>query len=148
MEKAKYIKIQGQLFFAHQMTKKNTAFSDDGKYELQLGNLDEATVQRLESELNVTPKEKDDDQYNRGKFIVCKSMYPFRASDMDGNEIDPATIGNGSVAVIKALSSREWEVKKRSGVSPTAHAKPNDFHVVVKQLIEYVPEQQEEEEML
>jgi hypothetical protein len=33
-------------------------------------------------------------------------------------------------------------------VSPTAHAKPNDFHVVVKQLIEYVPEQQEEEEML
>lgn len=148
MEKEKYIKIQGQLFFAHQMTKKNTAFSDDGKYELQLGKLDEATVQRLESELNITPKEKDDDQYNRGKFIVCKSMYPFRAADMDGNEIDPATIGNGSVAVIKALSSREWNFKKRSGVSPTAHAKANDFHVVIKQLVEYVPEPQEEEEML
>lgn len=148
MEKAKYIKIQGQLFFAYQMAKKNTTFSEDGKYELQLGNLDEVTVQRLESELNITPKEKEDDIHNRGKYIICKSNFPFRVSDMDGNELDPNTVGNGSVAVIKALSSREWKANKRSGVSPTAHAKLNDFHVVVKQLVEYVPEQQEEEEML
>jgi len=144
----KYIKIQGKLFFCYNMTNKNTAFSDDGKFELQLGNLDDVTVQRLQSELNITPKEKENDPYNRGKFIVCKSMYEFRAADMDGNPIDPTTIGNGSVAVIKALSSREWKVKTRSGVSPTAHAKANDFHVVVKELVEYVPEKQEEEEML
>ena len=89
-----------------------------GKYGVQLTNLSERAIERLE-ELGVELKQKPDDKYARGRFIECKSQYPIDNSgkfkilfENDGKtpfEGNPRDIGYGSIvrAKIKAYKGRD-----------------------------------------
>lgn len=91
-----------------------------GKYSVQLANLSDAAVSKLE-ELGVVAKFKDD-AYGRGQFIECKSGYPIDNSkyetvlDDAGLPMDADKVGPGSKveAVIKTF---DWTMGARSGTS-------------------------------
>jgi hypothetical protein len=89
-----------------------------GKYTVQLANLSDAAVEKLE-ELGVKVSFKDGDKYERGNFITCKSKFPIIPKDVDGNSFEGMTerVGYGSV-VRAALKPIEWKMGGRSGVSP------------------------------
>jgi len=89
-----------------------------GKFGIQLTNLSDRAIERLE-ELGIETKRKHDDKYARGQFIECKSQYPIDNSgkfnilfEDDGKtpfEGNPREIGYGSVvrAKIKAYKGRD-----------------------------------------
>lgn len=89
-----------------------------GKFGIQLTNLSDRAIERLE-ELGIETKRKPDDKYARGQFIECKSQYPIDNSgkfnilfEDDGKtpfEGSPREIGYGSVvrAKIKAYKGRD-----------------------------------------
>ena len=89
-----------------------------GKYGVQLTNLSDRAIEKLE-ELGVETKRKPDDKYARGQFIECKSQYPIDNSgkfnilfEDDGKtpfEGSPREIGYGTVvrAKIKAYKGRD-----------------------------------------
>ena len=93
-----------------------------GKYGVQLTNLSERAIERLE-ELGIELKQKPDDKYARGKFVECKSQYPIDNSgrfkilfEDDGKtpfEGNPREIGYGSVvrAKVKAYKGRDGVVR-------------------------------------
>jgi len=89
-----------------------------GKYTVQLANLSDAAVEKLE-ELGVKVSFKDGDKYERGNFITCKSKFPIIPKDVDGNSFEGMTerVGYGSV-VRAAVKPIEWKMGGRSGVSP------------------------------
>ena len=89
-----------------------------GKYTVQLANLSDAAVEKLE-ELGIKVSFKDGDKYERGNFITCKSKFPIVPKDVDGNSFEGMTerVGYGSV-VRAALKPIEWKMGGRSGVSP------------------------------
>lgn len=88
------------------------------KYTVQLANLSDAAVEKLE-ELGIKVSFKDGDKYERGNFITCKSKFPIIPKDVDGNSFEGMTerVGYGSV-VRAALKPVEWKMGGRSGVSP------------------------------
>ena len=93
-----------------------------GKYGVQLTNLSDRAIEKLE-ELGVETKQKPDDKYARGKFVECKSQYPIDNSgrfkilfEDDGKtpfEGNPREIGYGSVvrAKVKAYKARDGVVR-------------------------------------
>ena len=92
-----------------------------GKYCVQLANLSDAAVEKLE-EMGVNVKFKDD-SYGRGKFIECKSAYPIDNSkfttvvDEQGLPMDADAVGPGS-KVTTTVKTYEWSAPGgRSGVS-------------------------------
>lgn len=87
------------------------------KYTVQLANLSDAAVEKLE-ELGIKVSFKDGDKYERGNFITCKSKFPIIPKDVDGNSFEGMTerVGYGSV-VRAALKPIEWKMGGRSGVS-------------------------------
>ena len=89
-----------------------------GKYTVQLANLSDAAVEKLE-ELGIKVSFKDGDKYERGNFITCKSKFPIVPKDVDGNSFEGMTerVGYGSV-VRAAVKPIEWKMGGRSGVSP------------------------------
>ncbi len=89
-----------------------------GKYTVQLANLSDAAVEKLE-ELGVKVSFKDGDKYERGNFIPIKSKFPIIPKDVDGNSFEGMTerVGYGSV-VRAAVKPIEWKMGGRSGVSP------------------------------
>jgi len=89
-----------------------------GKYTVQLANLSDAAVEKLE-ELGVKVSFKDGDKYERGNFITCKSKFPIIPKDVDGNSFEGMAerVGYGSV-VRAAIKPIEWKMGGRSGVSP------------------------------
>ena len=89
-----------------------------GKYTVQLANLSDAAVEKLE-ELGIKVSFKDGDKYERGNFITCKSKFPIIPKDVDGNSFEGMTerVGYGSV-VRAALKPVEWKMGGRAGVSP------------------------------
>jgi hypothetical protein len=90
-----------------------------GKYSVQIGNLSDKAVERLE-EAGATPKFKED-AYNRGRFIECKSKFPIDNSkfstvvDTTGANIDPSSVGPGSV-VVATIKTYDWSMGGRKGV--------------------------------
>ena len=88
------------------------------KYTVQLANLSDAAVEKLE-ELGIKVSYKDGDKYERGNFITCKSKFPIIPKDVDGNSFEGMTerVGYGSI-VRAALKPVEWKMGGRSGVSP------------------------------
>lgn len=145
----KIIKVQGQLFFSYNLVNKNKNKWNESnpslqKYELHLGQLDEATVKRLEKELNVKVKTKSNDQYGIGNFIRCKSNFPFTVADAEGNQIDPLAVGNGSVGVI-SLKSYQHAMSDAHGWAPQVVGGRTVAHVTIKELVEKQPEEQADE---
>ena len=143
----KPITITGKLFFAQNMHKKpmpkwvkNEA---ESRYEINLCNLDDATVKRLQVELNVKVKNKGDaDKYERGNFIVIKSNFPFVVETEDGTKLSGSQIGNGSVAEV-TIKSREHPMSTLHGFSPQAIGGKTRPHLVVKELIEYIADSED-----
>lgn len=88
------------------------------KYTVQLANLSDAAVEKLE-ELGIKVSFKDGDKYERGNFITCKSKFPIVPKDVDGNSFEGMTerVGYGTV-VRAAIKPVEWKMGGRSGVSP------------------------------
>ena len=91
-----------------------------GKYQVDLGLLDDKTVKEIEA-LGVsvrTDPHKNEDYTDRKRFITVKSAnYPiktFFANDID--ESDPGVVGNGSEAMVK-VSPYSWKFKGKEGVS-------------------------------
>jgi hypothetical protein len=92
------------------------------KYGLQLANLSDAAVDKLE-ELGIEVKSKEDDAYTRGKFLDIKSQYPidnngrfnmlFEADGQTLFEDFPSAIGYGSVvkARIRPYTTRQGDIK-------------------------------------
>jgi len=89
-----------------------------GKYTVQLANLSDAAVKKLE-ELGVKVAYKDGDKYERGNYITCKSKFPIIPKDVDGNSFEGMTerVGYGTI-VRAAVKPVEWTMGGRSGVSP------------------------------
>lgn len=93
-----------------------------GKFGVQLCNLSDAAVERLE-ELGVNVREETKD-YNRGRFIQCKSNYPINNRGkfplvFDENkslyEGDMDSVGYGS-SVRVVLDVYDWKYAGKEGV--------------------------------
>ena len=87
--------IAGTAYWAF-LNKKNEMA---GKYTLDVGQLDAATVKELKDNgLNVRTKESKEGQPDRGQFITLKGVYPPKIVDSQLNPIPRDTlIGNGSL---------------------------------------------------
>lgn len=120
------IKIKAKLFWA-QLNETNEM---SGKYQVDLAQLSPEAVKEL-STLGIKVNKRDDDQYDRGHYITCKSTLPIKATDSNGLPLaTDIRIGNGSDA-IAVVNSYEWEFKGKKGTSPTLNT------LVVSNLIEY-----------
>lgn len=100
--------IKATLYWANLTTENE----ESGKYQVDLGNLSEAAVDKLE-EMGLEVNYKED----RGDYITCKSTRPIRALDAETKEdIAHIGVGNGTKAVA-AVGTYEWTYKKKKGVS-------------------------------
>ncbi len=131
----KTVKVVGQLFWAKHMAEPNVQFNPaNDKYEICIGQLSDSIATRLTNELGIKIKERNDDQYNRGKHIVAKSKYVIKAVDEKGNEIDPSQIGNGTVAEV-TLSSYEHRMSAMYGKAASVVHSPTIAAIKVKDLV-------------
>ena len=108
----KPVRVTGEIFFANDMVEFNSYTEASQKYVAQIGNLSDAAVDALK-ELGVHVGEND----TKGKNISCKSNFPHKVVDADGNEVDPKTIGNGSKC-IAARSSGASRIAQRQSRGP------------------------------
>ena len=108
------IKIKAKLFWA-QLNETNEM---SGKYQVDLAQLSDAAVKELTA-LGINVNKREDDEYERGHYITCKSTYPIKATNNDGVPIaTDVRVGNGSDA-IAVVDSYEWKFKGKSGKSPS-----------------------------
>lgn len=95
------IKTNAKLFWANTMNKVGVPGylgEPTKRYEVTIGCLNEKVVDRLQSEgVRVTTHPNKEEQ---GHYIKCRSNYEIEATDIDGNKIDPDSIGNGTEAVV------------------------------------------------
>jgi len=98
-----------------------------GKYQVDVCNLNDAQVDKLEDE-GIKVRTKEDD---RGYFITCKSAkYPINAYDKNGDVIN-VKVANGSKADV-LIKPYEW--KSPTGTKGTSGGIAK---LVVTDLIEY-----------
>lgn len=128
------IKTNAKLFWCSTMNKVGVPGylgEPTKRYEVTIGGLNDKVVERLKSEgVRVTTHENKPEQ---GSYIKCRSNYEIVATDIDGNEIDPDTIGNGSEAVVLL------KPYKGKGVGV------NVDKIVIKNLITYEAEETEDD---
>jgi hypothetical protein len=131
----KPIRIKGEIFFAKDAYILNKKFDEENdKYMLTVGNISAAAQDALEQE-GVKIKDKQ----IPGKHIVSKSKFPYKFRDEEGNEIDPAKVGNGSEVIVNVVP-RMHKMSKMHGNAPDVKL------IVVTVLKEYNPERSLEEE--
>ena len=113
--KKEYINVNATLFWPNLNVKNEMS----GKYQVDLGLLDDDTVKRIEA-LGVsvrTDPHKNEDYMDRKRFVTVKSAnYPIKtyfANDID--ESDPGAVGNGSEARVK-VSPYSWKFKNKEGI--------------------------------
>lgn len=132
----KTVKVVGQLFWAKHMDTPNVQFNPTNtRYEICIGQLSDALCTRLTNELGIKIKERADDQYNRGKFIVAKSNYVIKAVDEQGNEVAPDQIGNGTVAEL-TLSSYEHRMSAMHGKAAGIVSSATIPAIKIKELVD------------
>ena len=130
----KPVRVTGEIFFANDMVEFNSYTEASQKYVAQIGNLSDAAVDALK-ELGVHVGEND----TKGKNISCKSNFPHKVVDADGNEVDPKTIGNGSKC-IALVGTYQWKFGKKTGLAASLKK------LIVTDLVKYVPSEKKEEE--
>lgn len=130
----KPVRVTGEIFFANDMVEFNSYTEASQKYVAQIGNLSDAAVDALK-ELGVHVGEND----TKGKNISCKSNFPHKVVDTDGNEVDPKTIGNGSKC-IALVGTYQWKFGKKTGLAASLKK------LIVTDLVKYVPSEKKEEE--
>lgn len=144
------VKLVGKLFWAKHMNTPNTEFNPaETRYEICIGGLSDTLVERLKNELNVKVKERTDDKYGRGKFIVIKSKYVIRAVDADGKPINPEEIGNGTTAEL-SVGSYAHKMTAMHGNAPTLMQSEKYAGITIKELVAIpsAEEQSEEDEVV
>ena len=130
------VKVVGKLFWAKHMDTPNREFNaDNNRFEICIGGLSDSIAQRLTSELGVKVKEKADDKYGRGKYIIVKSNYVIKAVDEQGNEVSPDQIGNGTVAEL-TLSSYEHKMSAMHGKAAGIVSSATIPAIKIKELVE------------
>ena len=113
------VKLVGKLFWAKHMDTPNVEFNPaEVRNEICIGGLSDTLVARLKDELNVKVKEKADDKYGRGKYIIIRTKYVIKAVDADGGEVVPSAIGNGTVAEL-TISSYVHKMTPMHGNAPS-----------------------------
>lgn len=106
---AKPAKIKGVTLFWQSVSERNQM---SGKYQIDISDLREETVKKLE-EMGVDVKNKGDE---RGYFVTCKSDYPIDCYDITGDAVKGNMIGNGSIADA-IVNPYEWKFRNKEGVS-------------------------------
>lgn len=107
----------------------------EGKYTVDLGNLDKGAVKALKDMglghrvKEDEPKdgyEKDGDNFvsedpekrdrpDRGTYIQCQSGYPPKVFDVNKRDVDPNSVGNRTTAVVR-VNAYEWTFKGDKGL--------------------------------
>ena len=102
----KPVKVKGQVFWSRH----NEPY-DDGRFGVDIGQLSEKAVEKLQDEAMLDVKHKEDQQF----YVTCKSNYPIKMVDSEGVEIT-GKIGNGSdcIAIIDPYA---YNYKGKKGVS-------------------------------
>ena len=129
------VKVVGKLFWAKHMAEPNRQFNEtNNKYEICIGDLSDSIVKRLTDELGIKVKQKADDSYGRGKYIVAKSNYVIRAIDERNNEVTPDMIGNGTVAEC-TISSYSHKLSNLHGNGVSILHSPDIPALKIKELV-------------
>lgn len=129
------VKLVGKLFWAKHMEAPNTEFNPaEVRYEICVGGLSDSLVARLKDELNVKVKERTDDKYGRGKYIIIKTKYVIKAVDADGNAVAPSAIGNGTLAEL-TVSSYVHKMTAMHGNAPTLLHSDKNPALKIKELV-------------
>tara|TARA_R110000751_G_scaffold263059_2_gene362386 strand:+ start:9320 stop:9793 length:474 start_codon:yes stop_codon:yes gene_type:complete len=77
----------------------------EGKYTVDLGNLDKKAVKQLEDMgLTVKTDQPKDGKPDRGKFIILKTGYPCKVVDKQRRDVDGDIVGNGTVANVRVTA--------------------------------------------
>lgn len=129
------VKLVGKLFWAKHMDTPNTEFNPaETRNEICIGGLSDTLAARLKDELNVKVKEKADDKYGRGKYIIIKTKYVIKAVDADGNEVAPSAIGNGTTAEL-SISSYAHKMTAMHGNAPSLMHSDKYPAIKIKELV-------------
>jgi hypothetical protein len=129
------VKLVGKLFWAKHMDTPNTEFNPaETRNEICIGGLSDTLAARLKDELNVKVKEKADDKYGRGKYIIIKTKYVIKAVDESGLQIDPSAIGNGTIAEL-TVSSYAHKMTAMHGNAPSLMHSDKYPAIKIKELV-------------
>lgn len=129
------VKLVGKLFWAKHMDTPNTEFNPaEVRNEICIGGLSDSLAARLKDELNVKVKERTDDKYNRGKYIIIKTKYVIKAVDADGKEVAPSAIGNGTIAEL-TVSSYAHKMTAMHGNAPSLLHSVGNPAIKIKELV-------------
>ena len=79
----KPVKVKGQVFWS-----RHSEPYDDGRYGVDIGQLSEAAVEKLQDDAMLDVKHKDTQQF----YVTCKSNFPIKMVDSEGNEIEDFSI--------------------------------------------------------
>ena len=102
-----------------------------GKFQLDLCNLSDAAVEKLQS-IGLQVKNRDD-KPEQGSFITPKSNNTIKYYDTSGDDITGVLVGNGS-KVKAVISAYDWTFQNRKGRSPSLKK------LVITELVEFDPE--------
>jgi hypothetical protein len=102
-----------------------------GKFQLDLCNLSDAAVEKLQS-IGLQVKNRDD-KPEQGSFITPKSNNTIKYYDTSGDDITGVLVGNGS-KVKAVISAYDWTFQNRKGRSPSLKK------LVITELVEFAPE--------
>lgn len=125
--------VTGEIFYASDMVQFNDYTAPQQKYVAQIGNLSEEDADKLRS-MGIYVGQNE----AKGLYVTCKSKHKHDPKDVDGNSIDPLTIGNGSKCKV-GITAYEWKFGKKAGVGASAK------FILVTDLIKYVPSVKTEE---
>lgn len=107
----------------------NTTFNaTNDKYKLEVCNISQKAADAVAKEFGIKVKESE----QKGKHFNAKSKYVFFFKDDAGNTIDPATIGNGTKAIVNVTGSYSHKFEKSYGKGPVVASE-----VVVTELVTY-----------
>ena len=99
-----------------------------GKFQLDLCNLSDAAVEKLQS-IGLQVRTRDD-KPEQGQFISPKSNLAIRYYDTSGDDITGVLVGNGS-KVKAVISAYDWTFKNKKGRSPSLKK------LVITELVEF-----------
>lgn len=112
-KEAKFVRLAATIEWAY-LAKPNDM---SGKYEFDATRLAPKAVKALEDVLGIQVKVSEE-KPEKGSYIKLRSARPIRVYDEDGDEIDNATVGNGTKAIL-TIGAYDWTFKAKSGTSPT-----------------------------
>lgn len=143
MSDLKPVKISGELFWSKWMAEFNKAFNtDNDRYECTIGNISDADVAKLTG-LGIRVKYKD----SQGNYIVVKSKFLFKPTDVDGNFIAVDALGNGSKCEA-LVTAYKHKMSAKFGLSPSIVGNSEKTALKVTEVKTYVPDAKQEDDDL